>query len=310
MKCRKCGQDNPPEAGFCSKCGTPLAAISLEPGVGSAYSNGWQQLWKHFWELLVSGIIAVVLTAIVGIIISLIFFNYIQDEFFIPTGVWSFDYFETFPWGFQAVNIVVQVFYYTPIAFGLAYVFMTAARGDKVELGNLFSGFRNYGNVILVGILYLIVFGGVSLLLAFLTVFSGILGIFLNIIWLIIMIILYCKLAFVPYLLLDRKMKAVESIQTSWVMTRGHAGKIFLIGFLAFLMFLALAIISFIFSFLLGFFIGFFFIFIIIVFCIAAIILAMWISTAFGSLYHAVSTSYQFSQPQPPAPAGSVQTAT
>lgn len=281
MKCRKCGQDNPPEASFCSKCGAPLAVVSLEPGVGSAYGNGWKQLWKNFWELLLTGIIALVLTVPVFIIIGLVFSIGHMFSFSSVTGYSS----DTFMWGYTITLYVIDILYIVPIGFGIYFVYMTAARGEKVEFANIFAAFRNYGNVIIVALLYIIVFGGISAVLNIISMHVVVLGIFLNIIWWIILIILYCKLAFVPYLLLDRKMKAVESIQTSWDMTRGHAVKVFLIGLLAIPIFIA----------------GF------ICLIVGSIISAMWVYLAFGSLYHAVSASYTFSQSQPSAPAGPVQ---
>ena len=65
MQCKICGQDNPPEARFCAKCGNTLVA-TVEPfpviGVGSSYSNGWRQLWKHFLALFLIGIIFVLIS--------------------------------------------------------------------------------------------------------------------------------------------------------------------------------------------------------------------------------------------------------
>jgi uncharacterized membrane protein len=84
-------------------------------------------------------------------------------------------------------------------------------------------------------------------------------------------IIFACKLAFTPYLVVDRKMEVIEAIKASWRMTNGHAWKVFLIGLLAIPIFIA----------------G------IICFGVGVIISIMWITMAFASLYHAVSTSKQ-----------------
>ena len=81
-------------------------------------------------------------------------------------------------------------------------------------------------------------------------------------------IIFACKLAFTPYLVVDRKMKVIDAVEESWRMTRGHAWKVFLVGLLA--MPIALA--------------G-------LMFCGVGIIIAiMWSKLAFASLYHAVSS--------------------
>jgi len=52
-------------------------------------------------------------------------------------------------------------------------------------------------------------------------------------------IIFACKLAFVPYLVTDRRMEATEAIRESWRMTTGHATTIFLMGLLAAPVFIA-----------------------------------------------------------------------
>ncbi len=40
-------------------------------------------------------------------------------------------------------------------------------------------------------------------------------------------IIFACKLAFTPYLVVDREMPVIDAIQESWRMTTGHAWKVF-----------------------------------------------------------------------------------
>ncbi len=36
-------------------------SVTLAPGVGLAYGNGWRQLWKYFLELFLIGIIGFVI---------------------------------------------------------------------------------------------------------------------------------------------------------------------------------------------------------------------------------------------------------
>ena len=86
-------------------------------------------------------------------------------------------------------------------------------------------------------------------------------------------IYLACKLAFTPYLVVDRKMQVIEAVKESWYLTKGHGWKVFLIG-------------------LLGFPIG---IAGLICFGVGIIISIMWISLALASLYHSVSLSGQSS---------------
>jgi uncharacterized membrane protein len=80
-------------------------------------------------------------------------------------------------------------------------------------------------------------------------------------------IIFACKLAFVPYLVMDEKMEATEAIRKSWNMTTGYTGTIFMMGFTA------------IFVGLLG----------LICLIVGVIPAAMWIGLAFASMYVAVA---------------------
>ena len=119
----------------------------------------------------------------------------------------------------------------------------------------MFEAFNNYWNAVLASLLVSIIIGiGLILLIV-----PG--------------IIFACKLAFTPYLVVDRKMAVIEAIQESWRMTGGHAWKIFLIGLLAIPILIA----------------G------LICFGVGVIISIMWITLAFASLYHAVAMSEEAS---------------
>ena len=43
------------------KANVPQNSVTLVPGVGSSYGNGWRQLWKYFLELFLIGIIGVII---------------------------------------------------------------------------------------------------------------------------------------------------------------------------------------------------------------------------------------------------------
>ncbi|MCJ7606067.1 MAG: hypothetical protein MUO19_08580, partial [Dehalococcoidales bacterium] len=84
----------------------------------------------------------------------------------------------------------------------------------------------------------------------------------------IVQIVLFCKLVFVPFLLVDRKMEAVEAIRTSWKWTDGHALRVFGILLLG----IPIVITG------------------VICLVVGVIPAVMWIVMAFSSLYHAVSS--------------------
>ena len=200
------------------------------PAVDSAYGHGWEKMKKYFLDLFL-------ITIIVGVV-------------WIPLAmIRSLDGQET------AGGVVLSIFgiaywllLFAPIDYGSAFVFLKSVRGEQFEVKDMFLAFENYMNVVLANLL-------VSAIVA--------IGIFLLI---VPGIIFACKLAFVKYLVIDRKMDPVEAVKESWRMTRGYAGKIFLMGLLAIPLFIAGLICM-------------------VVGIIPAI---MWIRCAFASMYYAV----------------------
>ena len=234
MQCKSCGQDNMPEARFCANCGAALAPV-VPPfpviGVGSSYGNGWRQMWKYFLELFLIGIIALVIR--------------------VPSGMggWSSGVAASILLGF--IGFVYGILVVGPVEYGVSFAHLKAARGDKLEIGDMFGSFQNYWNAVLANVLVSV-------------------AVFIGFILLIIPgVILACKLAFTPYLVVDRKMAVIEAVKESWRMTNGHAWKVFLIGLLAIPICIA----------------G------LICFGVGIIVSFMWIMLAFASLYHAVSSS-------------------
>jgi len=207
-------------------------STELVPGVGSSYSNGWRQLWKYFLELLLIGILG----AIIGILSGM--------------GGWS---------GGAAgaavilgiIGFVYSILIVGPIDYGVSFAHLKAARGDKLIIKDMFEAFRNYWNAVLANVLV-----GAIIIIGFaLLIIPG--------------IIFACKLAFTPYLVVDRKMEVIEAVRESWRMTNGHAWKVFLIGLLA----IPISIAG------------------LIVFGVGIIVSIMWIRLALASLYHSVSLS-------------------
>jgi uncharacterized membrane protein len=217
---------------------TSAVPVALKPGVISSYGNGWKQLWKHFLELFLIFIIYIIIGGVGGFICNLLFF---LQPFF---------------------TVLVNF----PLSYGVSYAYLRAARGDEVEIHDMFAAFQNYWNAVF------------SFLLVGVIVFIGF------ILLIVPGIIFACKLAFTPYLVVDKKMGGIEAIKESWRMTGGHAGEVFLIGLLGIPIFIAGLI-------CLG---------------VGAIISVMWISMALSSLYYAVSTAGsvtgQITQPIPPRP--------
>jgi len=220
--------------------GQPVTKI----GVGSAYGNGWRQLWKYFLELFLIGLIAFLIS--------------------LPSGMGG--WFEDIVVAgaiFGLFGLAYGILISGPVDYGVAYAYLKAVRGDKLEIKDMFEAFKNYWNAVLASLLvFVIIVIGLVLLIV-----PG--------------IIFACKLVFTPYLVVDRKMAVIEAIKESWRMTGGHAWKAFLIGLLA----IPIGIAG------------------LICFGVGVIISIMWITLAFASLYHAVAMSEEASGQVKVAPA-------
>jgi uncharacterized membrane protein len=147
-------------------------------------------------------------------------------------------------------GILYGIFVAGPIDYGAKWVFLKAVRGERIEVKDIFYPFqRNYWNVVIANIVVGIIVG---------------LGIFMLI---VPGIIFACRLAFVPYLVVDREMDVMDALRVSWDMTRGYGWHIFLMGLLA----IPIVILG------------------LICFIVGVFVSVMWISAAFAVMYHAVA---------------------
>jgi hypothetical protein len=201
------------------------------PDAGRSYSIGWKVIWVYFVELLVVSIVYAVLSGPVSIF------------------QWRVEHFEWFLVPLAMFGIAYGIFVAGPIGYGTNWVFLKAVRGERIEIRDMFVVFqRNYWNAVIANIVVGVIVG-------------------LGIVMLVIPgIIFACRLAFVPYLVVDREMDVMDALRVSWDMTRGYGWQIFLMGFLA---------IFIVIGGLIALFVGVF-------------ISLMWISAAFASIYHAV----------------------
>jgi uncharacterized membrane protein len=209
-----------------------ITVLVPEPFAGLAYSFGWDRMKKYFLDLFL-------ITLIVGVV-------------WIPYCIMlSLDGRHTAGGSIlQIFGLAYLLLLMAPIDYGSAFVFLKAVRNEQFEVKDLFLAFeKNYINVVLANLLH---WGIISIGL-FLLVVPG--------------IVFACRLAFVKYLVLDRKLEPVEAVKESWRMTKGHAGKIFWMGFLVFPILIAGLI-------CLG---------------VGVIPAVMWIRCAFASMYYAVS---------------------
>ena len=216
-----------------------ISTAVLYPEVGECYSHGWNQMWKHILELA--------LILIINLLIS------------IPaSGMSAADEIGGF-FGFYLFifSLAYAVMIVGPVEYGVAYAFLKAVRSEKVEIKDMFEVFKNYVNAVLANILTNLIIG-----VGFL--FFIVPG-----------IIFACKLVFVPYLIVEERMDAVEAIKQSWRKTDGHAMTVFLMGLLAIPIFM------------LG-----------LVLCGVGVLLSViWTELAFAAIYYAVCQSARSQKP-------------
>ncbi len=167
----------------------------LRPTAGSAYSLAWRRMFKYF-------LYAFLVIVFLGIISAPVSWTYEIHHIHFPI---MFNFFGLF-------TIAYFFFLVAPLKYGAAKVLLNIIRGGEIDMKELFYGFKDYLNIILANLLM-----------------SAIIGI--GMVFLLVPgIIFACRLAFVPYLVVDKKLDAVKAVEESWKMTRGHGWTIFLMA--------------------------------------------------------------------------------
>lgn len=206
-------------------------AFVSDTSTGDSYGKGWKLIFTTFIELLVVTLVYAVIQ--------------------IPTNGFQFkpDEFEWFFVPLILLAIGYGIFISGPIGYSVSWVFLKAVRREKIEIKDMFAVFeRNYWNAVIASLV---------------TTIIVVIGLFMI---LVPGIIFACRLAFVPYLVIDEKMEAMEALKASWAMTKGNGWTIFFMGLLAFFIIIA----------------G------LIVLIFGVLISAMWIYAAFAILYYSV----------------------
>ena len=204
----------------------------FHPDAGNSYSVGWKVPKTSFVELLVVSIVFMVLSGPIG------------------TVQWKVDSFGWFLAPLVLFAITYGIFVAGPIQYGTKWVFLRAVRGERIEVRDVFVVFqRNYWNAVIANIVVGIIVGMGFVML----IVPG--------------IIFACRLAFVPYLVVDREMDVMDALRVSWDMTKGYGGQIFLMGLLT----VPVVILG------------------LICLGVGVVVSVMWISTAFAVIYHAVA---------------------
>ncbi len=221
------------------------------PSFSGAYGTGWKVMADNFLRLL---LVVLVLTVIGSPMLgSHSKWDFNPGDFNnIPFNM--DDFFKVGALGIAAAFLgliaLLWLFLLSPIfRYGGKMMFVQAARQETPDFEILISGFRsNYLNIVLANLL--------------LTALIGIGFVFL----LVPGIILACRLAFTPYLVMDRNLDPIKAAEESWRLTRGRGWTIFLMGLVSFFIYIA----------------GF------ICFFVGVLVSDMWVKSSFATLYHSV----------------------
>lgn len=229
----------------------------LVPTFGNSFGTGFQVMQDNFLRLLLVIFVLAILTA------PFSGFNWrfnLNDLPKTPFGwghMWQHDFHKIFTLGalgmlgiFFGLLALAYSFLAAPVvSYGGDMIFVQAVRRIKPNFELLISGFwQNYLYIILANLLVtaLIVLGFFALII------PG--------------IIIACRLVFVSYIVMDKKLDPIEAVELSWKLTRGHGWRIFAMG-------------------LVSFFIIIFGLMLLIIGIFPAI---MWVSCSFATLYQSV----------------------
>jgi uncharacterized membrane protein len=231
----------------------------LKPTFGDSLGTGWRVMGDNFLRLFLVVLVVAILTGPTQLFHTN--FN-ASDLHNLPWnwhGNWGHDFFSLASLGMVAGFFVLLAFLYSFLAlpvieYGSKMIFVQAVRKIKPDFEFLLKGFwENYLNIILANLLVtaLIILGCIALII------PG--------------IIIACRLAFVPYLVMDKKLDPIEAVEQSWKLTRGHGWTIFLMGFVSI----------------------FIFIFGLILMIVGVFPALMWIYSSFASLYQSVIIEHE-----------------
>jgi len=229
----------------------------LVPGFGNSFGTGWKVMADNFLRLFLVIIVLSIVTA------PMKMFNFHFDHSDLNRLPFIFDHdmgenirhaltlgsLGIFA-AFFGLLAMLYMFLVAPVfQYGGKMIFVQAVRRIKPDFELLIKGFmENYLNIILANLLVfaLVVLGCFALII------PG--------------IIIGCRLVFVSYIIMDKKLDPIEAVEMSWRLTRGHGWQIFLMG-------------------LVSFFIIIFGLILLIIGIFPAI---MWISSSFATLYESV----------------------
>lgn len=223
----------------------------IEPTFDGSFGNGWKVMGEQFLVLL----LVVIVLGVVLFPTQIFKINLNGDH-----SHWNWEDFDNFNFGrlavfgIMAIMLGIFIFIYALLVvpifkYGADLMFVHAVRGIRPQFETLVSGFKeNYLYIVFASLLK-------TALVMLAMVFLIIPG-----------IIVACRLVFVSYLVMDKKLDPIVAVEESWRMTKGHGWTIFLMGFVSFFIFIGGLIMLF----------------------VGVLPAQIWIKSSFASMYQAV----------------------
>jgi hypothetical protein len=197
----------------------------LVPGFGNSFGTGWRVMADNFLRLL----LVIVILAIIVAPFKIFNMHFGPTDFHGAPWNWNWD--DERSWehfmglaslgifaAFFALIAMLYAFLVAPVfKYGGDIIFVRAVRKIKPDFEYLVKGFmENYLHIVLAN------------LLVFALVILGMFALFVP------GIIIACRLAFVSYIVMDKKLDPIEAVELSWKLTKGHGWQIFFMGFVSF----------------------------------------------------------------------------
>lgn len=208
--------------------------LKVFPTIGACFEEAWTVLKNNFLILLLAIIVS-------GLIETPMGYN--------QSGWNSSDSIQSGFVSFKVLSFIYYLLIITPFSYAVDWMFLKASRKIEPQFEEILNGFKKFLFVILS---HLLVMGIVGVGFLFLIV-PG--------------IYLACKLIFVPFLIMDKKVDPIQAVKLSFYLSKGYLWTIF-----------GMAILS-VFVFILG----------LICLFVGVFVSLIWIHAAFAVLYRAVN---------------------
>jgi len=227
----------------------------LVPTFGNSFGTGWRVMFDNFLRLF----LVVIILAIIAVPFKIFNFDFNSSD--LHGGPWNWHWQGDWEHIFSLASLgifaaffallgLLYAFLVAPIfEYGGDMIFVQAVRKIKPDFEYLVKGFmENYLHIVLANLLVfaLVVIGLFALII------PG--------------IIIGCRLVFVSYIIMDKKLDPIEAVELSWKLTKGHGWQIFFMGFVSI----------------------FIIIFGLLMFIVGIFPAIIWICSSFASLYESV----------------------